>query len=123
MENILLNEYENKQKKDISYVKCDKCYKVNRSFNKKVYICNQCNINICYSCRLKHNKDHIVINYNDKNFLCRKHNDRFIDYCEECKENLCFFCYNGNNKHKNHNIIGLHYMAPNKEELLKQMQI
>ena len=47
--NILLEEYENTQKIDISKIKCDKCRDKNLSniFNNKFYICYTCNMNLC----------------------------------------------------------------------------
>ena len=46
-ENILLNEYENMQKIDISKIVCNNCYKNNNNINEELYICNKCNINLC----------------------------------------------------------------------------
>ena len=101
IENILLNEYENMQKIDISRIICNKCYKNNININEELYICKECRINLCPFCRLKHNSDHNIIKYNDKYNICKKHNDKYIKYCKECKENICFICIN---EHKNHNI-------------------
>ena len=63
--NILLNEFENTQKIDINKIICNICNKNNKSItkNNEFYICNTCNKNICPLCKLKHNKDHIIINY------------------------------------------------------------
>ena len=85
-ENILLNEFENILKIDISKNVCNKCYKNNNNINEELYICNECNINLCPLCKYKHDKNHNIINYNDKNYICKKHNDRFIKYCKECKK-------------------------------------
>ena len=84
IENILLKEYENIQKKDISKIVCNKCYKSNININEEIYICNDCNINLCSLCKYKHDKNHNIINYNDKYYICKKHNDRFIKYCKDC---------------------------------------
>ena len=119
IENIPLNEYENMQKIDISKIICNICYKNNNNINEELFICNECNINLCSLCKYKHDKNHNIINYNDKNYICKKHNDRFIKYCKECKENICFNCIN---EHKYHNIIELSNITPNKDELLKQMK-
>ena len=112
MENILLNDYENTQKVDLSQIICNNCYKynLNNIFNKELYICNECNINLCPLCKYKHDKNHNFINYSDKNYICKKHKDGYIKYCKECKENICFYCISD---HNNHNII----------ELLKIIQI
>ena len=118
IENISLNEYENKQKLDISKTICNKCYKNNLNISEELYICNDCNINLCQICKYKHNKAHNIINYNEKNYICKKHKDRYIKYCKECKENICSKCIN---EHNNHNIIDLLNIIPNKDELLKEM--
>ena len=101
IENIHLNEYENIQKIDFSKIICNECYKynINNIYNEEFYICNECGINLCPLCKFKHNKNHNIINYNEKNTICKNHNDKFIKYCKECKENICFFCIN---EHKNH---------------------
>ena len=64
-----------------------------------------------------HDKRHNIIHYNDKNYICNKHNDSYIKYCKECKENMCILC---ENEHKNHNSIYLGDMIINKDELLKE---
>ena len=107
------------QKIDISKTICNKCYKNNININEELYKCNECNINLCPLCKYKHDKNHNIINYNDKNYICKKHKDRYIKYCKECKENICFNCIN---EHNNHNIIELSNIIPNKDELLKQMK-
>ena len=61
IENILLNEFENLQKIDISKNQCNKCYKNNININEELYICNECNINLCQLCKYKHDKNHNII--------------------------------------------------------------
>ena len=116
--NILLEEYENNQRIDISEIKCNKCKDKNmkETYNNEFYICNTCNMNLCPLCKSSHNNNHNIIKYNDKNYICNKHNDTFIKYCEECKENLCILC---ENNHNNHNIY-LGEMVTNKNDLLKE---
>ena len=119
IENIVLNEYENMQKIDLSKRICNKCYKNNININEELYICNECNINLCPLCKFKHNKTHNIIKNNNKNCICTKHNDRYINYCKKCKQKICFKCIN---EHKNHNIIELLNIIPNKDKLLKEMK-
>jgi len=102
IENILINEFENIQKSDICKPICNNCYKNNINTNEELYKCIECNINLCQLCKYKHNKKHNIINYNDKYYICKKHNDSYIKYCKECKENLCSKCIN---EHNNHIII------------------
>jgi len=59
---ILLKDYNNII--DISKIKCDKCNK-NRNdiHNNELYICLNCNINLCPLCKFNHDKNHDIINY------------------------------------------------------------
>ena len=101
IENISFNEFENMQKLDISKSICNICYKNNINTNEELYICNECNIILCKLCKYKHDKKHNIINYNDKYYICKKHNESYIKYCKECKENLCSKCINEHNNHNN----------------------
>ena len=47
-----------------------------------------------------HDKKHNIINYDNKNYTCNKHNETFIKYCEDCKIDLCLSCVNDNKNHK-----------------------
>ena len=101
--NIKLNEFNNTQNIDISKIKCDKCEN-NKSniFNNEFYICYKCNMNLCPLCKSIHDKTHLIINYDNKNYICNKNNKNYIKYCEDCKIDLCILCIN---EHKNHKLI------------------
>ena len=119
--NILINKYENNQKIDLSKIICNECNENNKSNinNNEFYICNTCNNNICSLCKLKHDNNHIIIKYDDKNYICKKHNEPFIKYCKDCNKNICILC---ENEHNNHDIIDLGKIIPNKDELIKGME-
>jgi len=119
--NILINKYESIQKIDLSKIKCNECNENNKgnTHNNKFYICNTCNKNICPLCKSKHDKNHIIIKYDDKNYICNKHNDPFIKYCKKCNENICILC---ENEHNSHEIIDLVKILLNKNELIKGME-
>ena len=104
IDNIKLNEFNNKQNIDISQIKCDKCNNKSKldTFNHEFFICLKCNMNLCPLCKSIHDKTHSIINYDNKNYICNKHNETFVKYCKECKIDLCLSCING---HKNHNLI------------------
>ena len=87
---IHLNEYEETQKLDISKIICEICNKNDKSktHNNEFHICNTCNKNICPLCKYTHDKNHLIINYDDKNYICKKHNEAFIKYCKKCNENI-----------------------------------
>jgi len=122
--NILINKFENIQKIDLNIIKCNECNDFNENnkgntCDNKFYICNTCNKNICYLCKSKHDMNHIIIKYNDKNYICKKHNESFNKFCKECNENICIIC---ENEHNNHDIIDLGKIIPNKDELIKGME-
>ena len=96
IENILLNEFEETQKIDLLNIICDICKKNNKSisYNNIFYKCLTCDENICPLCKSEHDKAHRIINYDDKYYICRKHNENYILYCEDCKVNICMLCDN-----------------------------
>ena len=120
-DNILLNKYEETQKIDISKIICDICNKNNKgnTHNNEFYICNTCNKNICPLCKSYHDKNHNIINYDDKNYICNKHNDPFNKYCKTCNENICIIC---ENKHKDHNILDFKDILIDKDDILKTQE-
>ena len=117
--NILFEEYENLQNIDISKIKCDKCNdkSINDTFNNQFFICNTCNLKLCPLCKSVHNINHNIIDYNNRNYICNKHNDSYIKYCKDCKENMCILC---EKEHKNHNTIYLGDMIIEKSKLSKE---
>ena len=94
-------EFIKSQMIDKSSIKC-KCE--NSSTNTKRF-CLTCKEILCTFCEKEHNKnnnEHIIINYNQRNYYCLEHNEsknQFNCYCKTCKKNLCWLC---NKFHKNH---------------------
>lgn len=71
----------------------------------------------CYSCNESHKKendDHIGVKFNDRNYYCRSHWNKFIKYCFNCKKNLCEACVKD---HTEHQFKNYELMAPNEKEL------
>jgi len=93
IDNILLEEYENTQKMDISKIIYNICNKNNKSYTYKngFYICNTCKINICPLCKSNHDKNHNIINYDQKEYICEIHNENYIKYCIHAKK--IYVCY------------------------------
>ena len=88
IENILLEKYENTQEIDISKIICNIC-KINNkghTFNNNFFVCNTCKENICPLCKSKHDKEHKIINYEQKDYICDMHNELYIKYCTTCKK-------------------------------------
>ena len=105
-ENILLDEYNDLQKIDESEIKCDSCNcSKTEVFSNKFYICGKCKINLCPICKLSHNNEHILIDFDLKNYYCNKHSENFILYCKECNKNLCESCQIEHDKNHKYNFL------------------
>ena len=119
--NKTLNEFENTKKLNINKIVCNVCNINNKgnTHNNEFYICNTCNINICPLCKTKHDKSHIIINYDDKNYICQKHNDTFIKYCTSCKVDMCIICQD---EHKGHTITDFGNILIKNDDLLNSLQ-
>ena len=118
IENILLNEFEETQNIDRLNIICDICKTINKSisYNNMIYKCITCDYNICPLCKINHDNNHIMINYDDKDYICNEHNEKYISYCENCNKNLCGLC----DGHKDHKRIFFVDILPNKENLIKK---
>ena len=116
--NILLKLFPITQQIDLSTIICDICKESNKSntHNNDFYICNTCNINICPLCKLQHDKEHLIIKYDDKNYKCNIHNDFFIKHCKTCNIDICLLC---ENKHNVHDIQDFSEIVIDKDELIK----
>ena len=117
--NILLNEFENKQMIDISKIICDGCQNnKSNTHNNEMYKCIECKKNICPLCKLNHDKNHKIINYELQDYICNNHLEIFTKYCNDCKKDICRKC---EREHKKHNSISLGEIIPdnNNEELKK----
>ena len=102
-ENIKIKEFDNTQKIDLSKIRCGKCKNKNKAetFNNEFYFCFKCKMNLSPLCKLTHDKTHIITDYDNKKYICSKHNEIFFKYCEDCKIDLCLSC---TNEHKNHEV-------------------
>ena len=101
---ILLKEYKDTQNIDISKIICENCKIKNKSntYNNEIYKCLKCDKNLCPLCKSTHDKNHKIINYDNINNICNKHNNIYIKYCKNCNENICMIC---EKDHKLHEII------------------
>ena len=83
-------------------INCNKCKKnINEIFQKEFYKCSECNIKLCPLCKITHN-NHKVIKYDSENYICNKHNEKYLLYCKDCNKSLCGICCLD---HKEHNIL------------------
>ena len=120
MENILLDEFEETQNINLDEIVCNICKNNNKSisYNNIFYKCLTCNNNICPLCKPSHDKNHIIINYDEKYYVCNEHNEKYMLYCEDCNKNLCTLC----DGHKNHNRIFFVDVLPKKEEIIEKLK-
>ena len=122
VDDIKIEDFEKTQLIDESKIECDKCKNTNKgaAFQNVFYKCIKCKNNLCPLCKSLHDKSHNILNYNDINFLCEEHNERYIKYCNDCKQNLCIQCDAG---HKGHNLIYLGDKIFDKEKLEDSLRI
>ena len=117
---VLLDEIEESQMIDLTQIKCEKCkiYSRGYTYKNEFYRCNNCKMNLCPICELKHDKNHRIVEYDRRNYVCTEHNKSYHSFCKKCNKNLCVLC---EKEHEKHDIIYLHKMIINdKEELLKK---
>ena len=107
--NISLDEFEKTQMVNLNEIKCGICKKnKSNTDDNKLYKCNECNMNVCPVCKLKHDKNHNIIDYDKIYYICNKHEEPFTNYCKKCKINICSLCEKGNNyneKERNYQIL------------------
>jgi hypothetical protein len=118
--NILLEEYENQQKVNLSKIICDICKSNNKgnSYKNIFYFCNTCGKNLCPICKDRHNQNDSIINYDEKNYVCKKHNYSYALYCITCKRNICVLC---EMEHNGHEILSYGKIINNKENIMNKI--
>ena len=80
----------------------------------KLYLCS-CGIILCPECKEKHNEPgHNKINFEDKNYYCINHNNKFSSYCVDCNANICYCC---KYSHRNHECFELRALKPRLEDI------
>ena len=120
---IKIENFDDTQKIDISQIACENCNLNNKGNyeNDEFFVCLTCNKNICPSCKSNHNTQHNIIKYEQKNYICQKHNEPFNYYCKDCNTNMCFACEG----HVEHKIIDLEDLISNmgkKKSILEEMK-
>ena len=102
IKDIQLNEFEKTQYIDQAKIICDICKNKNKSetFENKFFICFSCKMNLCPLCQSIHDKSHYILDYEQKDYICKEHYEAYIYYCSDCKKDICTLCENGHNGHK-----------------------
>ena len=120
IENILISEFAETQKINISKIICDNC-KINNMafvFDNIFYWCINCRKNLCPLCKNVHYTNHNIIKYENRNYICEEHGEQIINYCNDCKMNLCFSC---EEKHNEHNITDLKKLKKKNSEIENEL--
>ena len=100
--------------KKTSSIKLINCFKCFNKKNSKTYKCQTCNKLFCLNCinqHLKEEKHSNAKSFIKENKICHKHNTLFYFFCNECNAYICESC---RLEHKNHEIISLLDIFPNK---------
>ena len=115
---ILINEFEDSQLIDLSKIICNICKNNNmgNAYKNTFYKCLNCKIDICPLCYSNHNREHKIINYDERNNVCKIHFYNYDNYCIDCNKNICLKCFGDHNNHKIE-YFGALYM---QEEKIKE---
>ena len=132
LDNEVYDQYIYLQNIDGDQIRCNEpnCGdKTQQNYTKGFYKCLNCSklikdrsIYFCKDHYEQHDKEHLCVKYDKKNYYCINHFRKFIKYCFTHKENLCEECEKG---HENCNIAKYQSMTPNIDKLkdsLKTME-
>ena len=118
------DKYFKNQKMELSEIRCcvPSCEHDMQNDNFDFFLCLTCSQlmdkskSYCYQCNKTHDKEHVRIKFDNKNYYCKKHFNKFFKYCFKCKKNLCEDCVK---EHSDHGIKSYESMTPNPEKLEK----
>ena len=122
----IYDQYINIQKIDTAEIRCNEagCDHNQQNYNLGFYKCLKCSSLVKrskYYCKehiSNHDKDHINVKYDKKNYYCEKHFNKFIKYCFTHHQNLCEEC---EKDHEGDNIAKYELMTPNIEKLSESL--
>ena len=123
-DNEIYDQYIYLQNMDGNQIRCNEpncSEKTQQNYSKGFYKCLTCSkivkrsIYFCKDCiEQNHDKKHIFVNYDKKNYFCVKHFHKFKKYCFTHKENLCEECEKG---HENCKIAKYQSMTPDMDNI------
>ena len=87
-EDIKIMDFANTQKINETEVKCDGCKLKNKGNcpGDEFFRCLTCKLNLCLLCKPNHDTRHNIIKYDQRNYICKNHNEFLIKYCIQCKK-------------------------------------
>ena len=122
--NKLLQNYHNSLKVEYSQIVCSKenceenmennfqdfykCLTCSKLVKHTYYLCNN------HSSEKEHDKSHVKIRYDYKNYYCEEHFKNYIEYCFKCNKNLCSDC---SDCHKQHKVKNYKDLSPKLDEI------
>lgn len=112
IDNIPFFEYKKTQTIEESKIICHACKEKNKSNSNEFFICSQCNINLCPKCKMEHDKNHNIIDYERKDYIYQIHNEPYSQYCHACKLNICLEC---ERNHENHSTLSFGKLILHKD--------
>ena len=116
---VKFNEFNQTQNINISKIICSFCPDKNKgnSYNKQFFRCLTCKKELCIMCKEKHQTNHNIINYDEKNYICEEHGEYFHSYCYQCEKNMCITC---ENIHQNHAMESFGSLIKDRTALLQE---
>ena len=121
--NIKLADFYETQRKEITDIVCDSCKNINKGYSNDkdnvFFECLNCKEMLCFQCKSKHDLNHNIIKYYQKNYICTKHNYFFYKYCIDCRSNICFLC---DKEHVRHKTTEFSHLKPDIEKSKKKLK-
>ena len=115
LSDISLPEFNKTQIINEANIICDVCKTKKSDLTPKtIYKCFQCNLSICYLCKVSHDKSHTMIDLDLEKYMCKVHGEKNIFYCEDCHENICDKC-DCDHYEKGHNLLYLKEVFEDKK--------
>ena len=120
LNNILIKDFSKTQGIENDKIICNICKNNNKgnTYKNSFYRCCKCKKDICPTCKTTHDKNHKIINYDEKNYICNVHNELYVYYCKTCKTNICMLC---ESEHDKHEIINFGKILIKEDNIKKAM--
>ena len=107
------------KKKGMQDIKCVSYKNINKECTNEFFECLTCKESLCYLCMQKHDLNHNIIKYYQKDYICTKHNNFFNKYCIDCNSNICPLC---DKEHSQHKIIVYSQLKPDIDQSKKKFK-
>ena len=116
---IKLEDFYETQKKEMQDIKCVSCKNINKECINEFFECLTCKESLCYLCMQKHDLNHNIIKYYQKDYICTKHNNFFNKYYIDCNSNMYPL---SDKEHSQHKIIVYSQLKPDIDQSKKKFK-